>query len=621
MKTPYLLRQFSLLAVAFTCTVLVRADYYVARDAVGTGSGTSAANAANYQNMTFWNSTVQPALSSGPVTVQFANGSYDKTPLASPYHEAGLDLRMLGHPLNRLTLHATNARLAIFKAPAAGTTAVHLLRLYCSQNIEVDGLAFTAPASPKLDDLQSALSLSPGTLTPPLASTRNIVINNCDFSNVERLKYGAIMFGFNRDVTISDCDFTNVTGLNPPQVHAIYAGTFSSNILVELCTFTNIGGESVRFRSDSEYAKVSNNIFTSTNLACNMPFITVPLFNSVSPYANEFFGGHFEFTGNTFTYTVTSDNPGYYRFAHYFYNSGYNTAPGDGLDYMVDTTEAATLNGTNVPNKNGILANEMGLSNGSIHITNETYHGVVWATAYRGYGAGAQSYTTPANISDWPGSGTLAQPPFLRNSGFDFPNDRLRCWRTFSGNAPVDHPAINGGTKAIRLSSASNSQFGQWVGWPKVGSSDPTGINFTIALGSSPNPSGVQFRAMVYHDETAGSRLEVAVDSQGRIGYMNGSTFVALTGAVIAKSVDANANGTYSDAGDTLNVYRIKITINYAQASPSYSIQYSPGITGSYTTAGSGLTTWIGGNPVNGSKPQLLTFANTGANVVIDNVW
>lgn len=608
MKTPSpgLLHRLRAAILGLTFVVLAaasaRADFYVAPNALGNGSGSSAANAADYLNATFWGSTVQPALASGGLTVWFANGTYT---------EGTLTLQNRGHPLNTCVLRATTDGSVTLKADGQN----NILWLRGSQNFTIRGFRFTGTP------VQGAINLTYYPI-PTKTPTRAININNCWFEDLTSLTLGAILFGANRDVTIDNCHFNHVTGPQPPQVHGIYASNSSQNITINACDFTNIGGEYVRFRNDTEYAAVTNCSFHSTALGYNQPFIGVPLYNSTGPYATEFFGGNFQFSGNVFRYDVLSDLSGYYRFAHYFYDSGYNAAPGDGLDYMLDSTEAGTLNSGTVAQKESLLSAEMGLSNSRVKIYNEEYHGVVWAAGYRGYGAANQGYTTPVNISDWPGtSGSVLTAPILRNAQFEFKGNRLRCWYTFAGNAPADHPGLNGTSKAIRLSTASNTEFGQWLRGP---TSSTVTLHWLMAVGARTG-TGPKAKVEIYHNEVTNSRLVVAVDDQGRVGYMNSSnTFVALSGAgAIATSVDANGNGSYSDAGDTMRWYQFRVDIDYSGATPHFDLYWAnaANTAGNYANSALNLTAWVGGNATTGSKAGLLNFTNVSADVIIDEIW
>ena len=593
----------ALFAATLAALVPVRADYYVAPSAAGTGAGTSAANAAGYLDLTFWNSTVKPALNSGAQTVWFANGTYN----------AGqLKLTSFGHPLNKCTLKATTTGSVTLSTTSSFQS---ILWLYGCQNLEVYGLRFTGASS------QNALNLSyyPTVLK---SGTRNITISNCWFENLTNLSLGAILTGANHRITIDTCHFSSVTGPAPKQVHAIYGGNGSEYLSILNCDFTNIGGEYVRFRNDTDYAIVDNCSFHSTAAAWNSPFITVPLYNSVSPSATEFYGTNYQFSNNVFRYDAPNASPpsDSYCFAHYIYDSGYNAPAGDGLDYMLDATEAATLNTGTVAAKETLLNAEMGLTNTRLKIVNPEYHGATWATAYRGYGAAAQGYTNPVNISNWPAAtGSLAAAPILRNGQFEFRGNRLRCWYLFGGTAPADHPGLNGTTKAIRLASSANTQFGQWL---EPATPSQVTIHCLFAVGSFTG-TGVKFQAQVYHNEIANACLAFAVNDAGQCGYMNGSTFVAVPelGSILF-STDANGDGDYADAGDTLRWYQLRITADYTTATPTYSLARGVVNTASdYTYAKSGLTGWVNGAPPVNSKAGLLNFANTSANVVVDEVW
>lgn len=581
----------------------VLADYYVAPSAAGTGDGSSATNAAYYLNSTFWTSTVQTALNSAAVTVWFANGTYT----------AGLlELQNQGNPLHTCTLAATTSGSVTLQADSAQ----EIIWLRGSQNFTLSGFVFTGLAS------QCALNLSyyPN---PTKTPTRMITVSHCIFQNLTNLSLGAILFGANRDVTVDSCTFTTVTGPTPAQVHGCYVGNSSQNVAITNCTFTDLGGESVRFRDDSEYGLVSGCSFHSTADGYNQPFISVPLFNSQSPSANEFFGSNFQFTGNTFRYDTTG---GGNRYAHYFYNDGYDVPAGDALEYFPTTAQASTLTSGTQAQQDAILSPQMELSRSSVKIYSETYHGVVWATVYRAYPnygstAPAGSYTSDINISTWPGaSGSLATAPIIRNGQFEELGNRLRKWYLFAGTAPADHPGLNGTVKAIKLASSSATQFGQWLRGPL---SDTATLHCLFAVGAH-SGSGILFQMQLYHNEVTNSYLAFAVNSSGALGYVNSSgSFVAVPAlGTIAFSVDANGNGSYSDPGDTLNWYQLRITADYSGATPTFTISRGVANTASdYTYSSGPISAWVGNAPTTGSTIGLLNFTNANADVIVDECW
>jgi hypothetical protein len=147
-------------------------------------------------------------------------------------------------------------------------------------------------------------------------------------------------------------------------------------------------------------------------------------------------------------------------------------------------------------------------------------------------------------------------------------------------------------------------------------------IHCLFAVGSFTG-TGVKFQMQIYHNEISNSYLAFAVNDAGQLGYMNGSTFLAVPAlGTIAFSNDANGDGDYVDAGDALNWYQLRITVDYTTATPSFSIARGVANTPSdYTFSAAGLTGWVNGAPPTGSKAGLVNFANTTANVLVDEVW
>ncbi|MBI5380478.1 MAG: right-handed parallel beta-helix repeat-containing protein [Opitutae bacterium] len=612
----YLPRFFCVAACAVFALSVARADYYVAPTALGTGAGTSAANAADYLNTTAFWPAVQTALASGPQTVWFANST-------TGYTRGTLELAYMGHPVNTLTLRATTDNSVTLKADGLA----NILFLKGTQNVVIRGFNFEGTAT------DNGLMLWSRGKSP----CRKITVMNCIFQHLTACGFGAISPATAFDVLIDNCTFY-YNGIDP-HFHCVYTENSSQNVTIQNCTLTNSKGEYVRFRNDSDYGMVNNCHFLSTSDTYNAPFISVVLYNTIAPAANEFFSGNFVFTNNTFKYTTTGvPNDGYgaeghYRYAHYFYNSGFETPAGDALQYYITAADATTLNTGTAAQKNAILKPRMELDNARIKIYGNSYDPngyVATQTAYRCYpgssGFNASGYSTaPVNISNWPGTATgFVTAPMFTNGTFEALGSRLRKWVTFSGNAPVGvvgfAPVTPASLKAVRLARTSNTEFGHWI----VGSytATPQTIHWLMAVGNR-SGTGVKAKALVYHNENTGARLEVAINDLGQVGYMNGATFVPVAAlGTIAFSNDANADGDYIDAGDTLNWYQFRVVIDYSTGTPHFDIARGNANTqSSYVYSASGITSWVGAVPVVGSKIGLLSFANFTADLLVDEVW
>ena len=174
----------------------VNSNYWVAPTAAGTGSGTSAANAAYYLNPTFW-SSLQGQLQSGNVTVNFVTGAYNA---------GSLNFTNMGNPLHPLTLAAVTPHGAAF-SPSA-----NIVQLYGCQNFQLNGLVFNGPTP-----YWGVYCIPNGSLP-----CRNVEISNCWFLNLTNAYYAAIgLLNGTRDVQVYNCNFTNITAGS--HQHMIYA--------------------------------------------------------------------------------------------------------------------------------------------------------------------------------------------------------------------------------------------------------------------------------------------------------------------------------------------------------------------------------------------------------------
>lgn len=585
-------------------------SYWVAPAAAGTGDGSSSANAAYYLNTSFW-STAQSQLQTADVNVNLLDGNYS----------AGtLTLTDMGKPLHRLCLQAVD-----LYGPAISTTGSTILNIVGSQNIKFYGLVFTGPCSSWGIDCQ------PDYLKP----CRNLEVSWCRFLNLTNAYYGAIgLVNGTRDITVDNCTFTNIT--NGDHAHMIYASHDVMGVVVTNCVFQDCLADYVRFRDDSDYCVVDHCTFVSTLSASAFPFITSPLFNDSDPGpGDEFFGTYFQITSNSFTYNVAAGT----RAALQFSDSGYDP---QGYHCALTPAQASLLSGGSTSFQQSFLQTNLGIVASGIKMFGNTYNSRV--TYHAVYSYSYASGTTNAPQNGWQGnidissvpdaSGTLPLPwPKLRNADFDrqgllelpinYSLKDYEClFRTWLCNPKytdiLSHPGFSGTTNAMRFDRTTSQYIYQWI-------SNPTPVwtlDCQFALGTNFTGTGTKLKVDLFHDDLAGSKVSVGVDNLGRFGIYNSGTFTVLPElGTVAFSVDNNGNGLYSDPGDILNVYRLRIVGNYSAATPYVNI---------YTSDANSLTLdhqslsnayWVSGAPVSGqSAPGTIAFYNYTAPVVLDQI-
>ena len=304
-------------------------------------------------NSTFW-ANVQTALSTGPVDVIFADGTYT---LAST-----LTLTNIGSASNQLTLKtATTAGGAIFKGAIAT-----LMYLNNCKNVQILRLKFTG------DVTGYALRI---------ANSQDIAVENCYFMNLPSVSYGAL--GVHNSLTnrvlVRNSTFENV-GYDS-HAHMIYGAYGIQRLSLVGNTFKNCSGSFVRFRGDlSDKGVVYDNDFISTGTyltGINPVFIEIPVFNDVNP-GDERMGTNFMITKNTFTYgTVGSQAT---RFNVVFHSSGYN--PTD-RNYLISVADAGLLASGTVAQKRSVMSTQLGLDGDAIHFAGNTNTNVQYNVVYR----------------------------------------------------------------------------------------------------------------------------------------------------------------------------------------------------------------------------------------------
>jgi hypothetical protein len=319
--------------------------FFVAPAAVGNGSGTSAANAASYLTTTFW-SGVQSTLTGDSVTVRFLDGQYTA---------GGLTLNSLGNVTNRLTLQGDSVNGAVLNS-ATGV----MLQFNGVRNTTVRNLNFTGPISNYAFHMQGSSS----------APTQNILIEQCTWTDLLQLNYGALGTTYTNvhDIVVKDNYFRRV-GANSG-AHMMYNAYGSYNIKVHDNYFEDCPGDYIRFRgNNTDYGEVVGNTFVSTGTTYNRPFVAVPLFNDIDP-GDEAFGTNFQIHGNSFTYQAAT---GSRRDPIAFYHQGYDP---EGYNNLMTAAQGATLTSGTTQQKKELLLNNTGINGDRVYIYDNVYQGI-----------------------------------------------------------------------------------------------------------------------------------------------------------------------------------------------------------------------------------------------------
>ncbi|HTB84238.1 MAG TPA: hypothetical protein VK742_11335 [Candidatus Sulfotelmatobacter sp.] len=586
--------------------------YWAAPAATGTGDGSTSANAAGYQNASFWN-TVQSQLQNSNVTVNFLSGNYSANTMG---------FTNVGNPLHQLILTAVTPQGAVFN-PSANPT----IQFVGSQNIELNGFYFTGPVS------YWAVYCIPNFLNP----CRNIEINNCWFCNLTNAYYAAIgLLNGTRSVQVYNCNFTNIPFGD--HAHMIYAPHDIEDVVVSNCIMQDcVSGDYIKFRDDSEYGVVKNCTFISTEASSAWPFVSQDLYNETNSDSagDEFFGTYFQISSNKFNYQA-SGGAGVYSSMHFFNDSW---SP---QSFYCDLTssQASALGSGSTSYQQSYLQTNMGILAASVKMFGNTYSGV---TAYHmdyeylhdDATAPYNNWTGTVNLNNAPDtSGTPLGPvPVLRNGNFDkqgmlttpiSTGDKdyqclFRDWFCSPKYTDIlSSPGFNGTTNALRFDGTTSQYVYQWI--------TPPGPAWTLdclfAIGSAYTGTGTKFKVDLFHNDIAGSKVSVGVNNSGQFGIYNGGTFTILSGlGTVAFSVDNNGNGNYTDPGDTLNVYRLRIVGNYNAATPSVNIYTSDANSTVLDHQALNQAHWVNGTPASGqSAPETVAFYNYTAPVVLDQV-
>lgn len=573
-------------------------SYWVAPKAIGTGDGTSSANAAGcYVSSTFW-SDIQSRLQITNVTINLLNGNYTN---------GTVNLDDMGDPLHQLSLQAVN-----LYGPVFSSTGNDLIDIVGSQNIKFQGIVFTGPSPYWGVDCQ------PDDLLP----CRNLAFSYCQFINLTNVLYGAIgLVNGTRDVTVDSCTFSNLTANNGNHQHMIYASHNIVGVVATNCLFQDCLADYIRFRDNSEYCVVKNCRFVSTMSASAWPFISAELFNDTNSDAagDEFFGNYFQISSNSFTYNV-SGGAGPYSALH-FSDTGYSPY---GYDCDLTSSQASQLGSGGVSFQQSSLQTNMGIIASSLKMFGNTYNSRVAYHMDYAYntgnspGGGWSGIVDVSGVPDSSGA-SLGPVPVIRNGNFDrqgllltpvvssTPNQCLFqtwfCSPTYT--TILSHAGFNGTLNALMFNKASTQYVYQWITPPGPAWT----MDFLFAMDAGFTGTGIKFKVDLFHDDISGSKVSVGVNDQGLFGiYNNGGAFTALPEL-----------GTVSFS--TNNVYRIRIVGDYAASTPYVNI-YTSGVNNPALTHQSlNRTFWVNGTPVTGlSSPETIAFYNYTNTVIVDQV-
>lgn len=594
----------------------IRADaqnYWVAPTASGSGDGSSSANAASYVNATFWTGTVQPELANANVTVNFQNGVYTA---------GSLSLTDIGNPLHSLALTAATPQGSTFSLSSSYNYCVYFAGC---QNIQLNGFVFTNNVA------YWGVYCIPDNMKP----CRNVTINNCWFLNLTNATYAAIgLLNGTRSIQVLNCNFTNIMDNNGGHQHIIYAPHEIEDVVVSNCIAQDCLADYMRFRDDGEYCVVKNSTFISTMNSTAWPFVSAELYNETNSDSagDEFFGTYFQVSSNTFIYKTTG-GPGPHSGLH-FSDTGWSPYS---FDCNLTSSQVNQVTNGSVSFQQSFMQTNFGITASNIKMFGNTYSGATYQMDYQYVSDGvAPSYWTGVirldNTPDTSGT-PMDPPPVLRNGNFDrqgmllsprTPGDLdyqclFRNWQCSPKYTDITNTVgFYGTSNALRFDAANSQTAYQWLTPPGPAWT----MDFFFAIGSGFTGTGTKFRVDLLHNDFSGAKVSVGVDNFGRYGIYNGGTFTIMPElGTIAFSTDANGNGNYTDSGDTLNVYHMRIVGSYSATTPHVDIYTSDANSQLLDHQSLGHATWVNGAPISGqSTPETLMLNNFTAPVLVDQI-
>ncbi len=341
---------------------------YAAPEAIGSGNGSSAANAARVWDAQLWKN-IQKKLADTPVTLQLLPGKYYTQYPAKP--DTRLQLTSIGNEKNRFTLrgmpdnatqfsrHPEDAKLNL--TDPQKLLYLIALRKNC-RNIVIENLYFTGDAP-----YRYALQIS---------QCQDITIRNCEWKDLRGALRGATGASNNcQNITWENCRFENVgyDGL----AHMIYNNTGCQNLTIRNCTMIDAFGDFVRFRDRIDNVLVENCKFISNGKYVSSPMIAFPVFVTQAKVKQ---GGEFFATGLTIrNCSFEFKKAGKRNWMMAFHISGYNPP---GREYMISKKDIAAFNALDRNARRKFLDDRMALQTNRLIFENNTVINAADAVVY-----------------------------------------------------------------------------------------------------------------------------------------------------------------------------------------------------------------------------------------------
>jgi hypothetical protein len=221
----------------------------------------------------------------------------------------------------------------------------------------------------------------------------------------------------------------------------IYTSYSADHVSAYNNTFTDVPGDYVRFRDQSDYGTVLNNTFKSTKTATAQAFVSVPLFNDVDPKNNpnnlpmELFGTHYTVVNNNFSYSSTGLGT-----LFSMSQTGYEPP---GTNYFPPQSDAALIATGDPTSEKTVLKNDMGIDGNEIHFYGNTPKATAKAATTAAYSAatkyGSTSVDAITGKTDWTGgvsiSASLNTTALISTNGFNRVNWQFGAGEGWTNNS------------------------------------------------------------------------------------------------------------------------------------------------------------------------------------------
>jgi hypothetical protein len=221
----------------------------------------------------------------------------------------------------------------------------------------------------------------------------------------------------------------------------------------------------------------------------------------------------------------------------------------------------------------------------------------------------------------------VAAPPFsgLNNGDFeDITGTFPTGWSIVRGS-PLQHAGLGGTNTATFLHKQADG--GDRISQPLATPPGPEWELDLLFAMEDPGDSAARGLNLIINNDPNNGNLNLRVNGDGSVQTVTSAPAttwfdIPNLASAVQFSLDANSDGDFSDAGDTLNMHRLVLRGDYTTDSPEYTVSLSAANQTELSKSGT-ANLWFNGSPAAGGSISTVSISaqNSGGAYVVDQVF